>query len=85
MIVSSPINEIELRNLMYTAQKPNQGPFSIRYPRGKGVIVDWKKEFKEIAVGKGEVIQKGKDLAILSIGHPGNFVINAQKIKRSWD
>ena len=79
MIVSSPLNEIELRNLMYTAQKPNQGPFSIRYPRGKGVIVDWKKEFKELAVGKGEVIQKGKDLAILSIGHPGNFVINAQK------
>ena len=79
MIVSSPINEIELRNMMYTAQKPNQGPFSIRYPRGKGVVVDWKKEFKEIVVGKGEVIQKGKDLAILSIGHPGNFVINAQK------
>ena len=79
MIVSSPINEIELRNLMYTAQKPNQGPFAIRYPRGKGVIVDWKKEFKEIAVGKGEMIQKGKDLAILSIGHPGNFAINAQK------
>ena len=79
MIVSSPLNEIELRNLMYTAQKPNQGPFSIRYPRGKGVIVDWKKEFKELIVGKGEVIQKGKDLAILSIGHPGNFVINAQK------
>ena len=79
MIVSSPLNEIELRNLMYTAQKPNQGPFSIRYPRGKGVIVDWKKEFKELVVGKGELIQKGKDLAILSIGHPGNFVINAQK------
>lgn len=79
MIVSSPLNEIELRNLMYTAQKPNQGPFSIRYPRGKGVIVDWKKEFKELVVGKGEMIQKGKDLAILSIGHPGNFVINAQK------
>ena len=79
MIVSSPINEIELRNLMYTAQKPNQGPFSIRYPRGKGVVVDWKKEFKELVVGKGKVIQKGKDLAILSIGHPGNFVINAQK------
>ena len=79
MVVSSPLNEIELRNLMYTAQKPNQGPFSIRYPRGKGVIIDWKKEFKEIVVGEGEIIQKGKDLAILSIGHPGNFVINAQK------
>jgi len=79
MVVSSPLNEIELRNLMYTAQKPNQGPFSIRYPRGKGVVVDWKKEFEEIIVGKGEVIQKGKDLAILSIGHPGNFVINTQK------
>tara|TARA_B100001093_G_scaffold520499_2_gene616943 strand:+ start:58112 stop:60031 length:1920 start_codon:yes stop_codon:yes gene_type:complete len=79
MVVSSPLNEVELRNLMYTAQKPNQGPFSIRYPRGKGVIIDWKKEFKEIVVGEGERIQKGKDLAILSIGHPGNFVINAQK------
>jgi len=79
MVVSSPLNEVELRNLMYTAQKPNQGPFSIRYPRGQGVIVDWKKEFKEIVVGEGERIQKGKDLAILSIGHPGNFVINAQK------
>jgi len=79
MVVSSPLNEVELRNLMYTAQKPNQGPFSIRYPRGKGVIIDWKKEFKEIVVGEGERIKKGKDLAILSIGHPGNFVINAQK------
>ena len=79
MVVSSPLNEVELRNLMYTAQKPNQGPFSIRYPRGKGVIIDWKKEFKEIVVGEGERIKKGKDLAILSIGHPGNFVINAQE------
>ena len=79
MIVSAPMNEEELRNLMYTAQLPNQGPFSIRYPRGKGVMNDWKTELKEIPVGRGEKIKDGKEIAILSIGHPGNFVVSAQK------
>ena len=79
MIVSAPMNEEELRNLMYTAQLPNQGPFSIRYPRGNGVMNDWKTTLKEIPIGKGEKIKDGKEIAVLSIGHPGNFVISAQK------
>ena len=77
MIVSAPMNEIELRNLMYTAQLPNQGPFSIRYPRGKGVTVDWKKPFKELKIGKGVTVKEGSDVAILSIGHVGNYVIES--------
>ena len=79
MIVSAPMNEIELRNMMYTAQLPNQGPFSIRYPRGRGVIQDWQKPFQEISVGTGIQISEGEDVAILSIGHPGNFVVSAQE------
>ena len=79
MIVSAPMNEIELRNMMYTAQLPNQGPFSIRYPRGRGVIQDWQKPFQKISVGTGIQISEGEDIAVLSIGHPGNFVISAQE------
>ena len=79
MIVSAPMNEEELRNLMYTAQLPNQGPFSIRYPRGNGVMLEWKTNFKKIPVGKGREVQKGEEIAILSLGHPGNFVLEAQK------
>ena len=75
--VSAPMDQVELRNLMYTAQLPNKGPFSIRYPRGNGPLVDWKKEFEEIVVGKGRKISDGNDLAILSIGHAGNFVVEA--------
>jgi 1-deoxy-D-xylulose-5-phosphate synthase len=77
MIVSSPMNEEELRNLMYTAQHKNHGPFSIRYPRGRGVLVDWRKPFREIPIGKGRIIRKGTDIAILSIGHVGNLVSEA--------
>ena len=79
MIVSSPMNEKELRNLMYTAQLPNQGPFSIRYPRGSGVLTDWKTPLEEIPIGSGEKIKDGEKIAVLSIGHPGNFVIAAQE------
>lgn len=79
MIVSAPMNEKELQHLMFTAQLPNQGPFSIRYPRGSGVCIDWKVSYKEFPIGKGELVSSGKDIAILSIGHPGNFVIDAQK------
>ncbi|MBI9055883.1 MAG: 1-deoxy-D-xylulose-5-phosphate synthase [Bacteroidales bacterium] len=79
MIVSAPMNEEELRNLMYTAQLKNHGPFSIRYPRGKGVMPEWKTEFKEITIGKGRLIKEGTDIAILSIGHVGNFVKEASK------
>jgi 1-deoxy-D-xylulose-5-phosphate synthase len=77
MVVSAPMNEEELRNLMYTAQLENKGPFSIRYPRGNGVMTNWKLPFKEITVGKGRKIKTGTDIAILSLGHPGNFVVEA--------
>jgi len=73
MIVSAPMNEEELRNLMYTAQKENHGPFSIRYPRGKGVMTDWRKPFQEISVGTGRKLRSGKTIAILSLGHVGNY------------
>jgi len=79
MVVSAPMNEQELRNLMYTAQLPNQGPFAIRYPRGSGVLLDWKLPFKEVKVGSGKKIKDGEKIAILSLGHPGNFVLEAQK------
>ena len=77
MVVSAPMNEEELRNLMYTAQLENKGPFSIRYPRGNGVMTDWKTLFKEIKVGTGRKVCSGEDIAILSIGHPGNFAQEA--------
>ena len=82
MIVAAPMNEIELRNLMFSAQLDNQGPYTIRYPRGEGVIVDWKKPFKQIPVGKGRKIKDGEEIAILTIGHTGNFAVDAcQKLK----
>ena len=77
MVVAAPMNEEELRNLMFTAQLENKGPFSIRYPRGNGVMTDWKTPFKEIKVGTGRKVCSGEDIAILSIGHPGNFAQDA--------
>ncbi len=78
MIVSAPMNEEELRNLMFTAQlDETPGCFSIRYPRGNGVMVDWKTPFQKIEVGKGRKLKDGKEIAILSLGHPGNFAANA--------
>lgn len=77
MVVSAPMNEQELRNLMYTAQHPGVGPFSIRYPRGNGVMTDWKKPFEAIPVGKGRKLRGGEKIAILTIGHPGNFAVAA--------
>ncbi|AHW59679.1 1-deoxy-D-xylulose-5-phosphate synthase [Draconibacterium orientale] len=80
MIVSAPMDEIELRNLMYTAQlgEINQ-PFSIRYPRGCGIITDWKKEFEKIEIGKGRKLNDGSDVALLSIGKTGIFAQLAVK------
>ncbi len=83
MVVSAPMNEAELRDLMYTAQLPNQGPFSIRYPRGEGVMTEWKTPFKEINIGTGRKIKNGEDIAILSIGHPGNLVVKATDLLES--
>lgn len=77
MTVSAPMNEAELRNLMFTAQHENMGPFSIRYPRGKGVMKEWKTPLQKIKVGTGRKLTSGKDLAILTIGHPGNFAQEA--------
>lgn len=79
MVVSAPMNEEELRNLMYTAQLENKGPFSIRYPRGNGVMTQWKTAFKEIKVGTGRKLTNGDDLAVLTVGHPGNFAVEAVK------
>ncbi len=78
MIVSAPMNEAELRNLMYTAQLDStKGPFVIRYPRGEGVMPEWKTEMKEIEIGTGRKLKDGKEIAILSFGHPGNFAASA--------
>ncbi|MFH1297281.1 MAG: 1-deoxy-D-xylulose-5-phosphate synthase [Bacteroidota bacterium] len=77
MIVAAPMNEEELRNMMFTAQLDGMGPFSIRYPRGRGVMPQWKTDFKELKPGKGRMICPGKDVAILSIGHIGNEVVKA--------
>lgn len=74
MTVAAPMNEQELRNMMYTAQLENKGPFSIRYPRGNGVMTEWKTPFEEIPIGRGRKVSNGSDIAILTIGHPGNFV-----------
>ncbi|MET3978356.1 1-deoxy-D-xylulose-5-phosphate synthase [Mucilaginibacter sp. UYP25] len=77
MTVSAPMNEEELRNLMYTAQLENMGPFVIRYPRGNGVMVDWQRPLKAIPVGKGRMICDGEEVAILSFGAIGNEAVKA--------
>ncbi len=78
MIISAPMNEQELRNLMYTAQLDSTAaPFVIRYPRGEGVMPDWRKPFEPVQIGKGRKLKEGKDVAVLSLGHPGNFAAAA--------
>lgn len=74
LIISSPMNEHELRKLMYTAQLPNKGPFVIRYPRGRGVLPEWRCPLEEIPVGKGRKLTDGQDVAVLSLGPIGNIV-----------
>lgn len=76
MIVSAPMDEVELRNLMFTAQEKDHGPFAIRYPRGTGSIVNWKKPMQSVPIGRGRKLISGSDVAILSIGAIG---IEAQK------
>ncbi len=78
MIVSAPMNEAELRDLMYTAQlESTKLPFVIRYPRGQGVMPEWETTMKESKIRKGRRLKEGKDTAILSFGHPGNFAAAA--------
>lgn len=78
MVVSAPMNEEELRNLMYTASlDKNAGPFSIRYPRGNGVMPEWKTPLQELPIGKGRKIKEGNDIAIISFGTAGNLAVQA--------
>ncbi|MEQ8576136.1 MAG: transketolase C-terminal domain-containing protein, partial [Fulvivirga sp.] len=78
MIIASPMNEAELRDLMYTSQLPREGKaFTIRYPRGQGVMPEWRTPMKEIAIGTGRKIKDGEDVAILTIGHIGNYAVEA--------
>ena len=79
MIVFAPLNEIELRNMMYTAQLGVVNPIAIRYPRGKGEKQNWHVPFSNIEIGKGEIIKEGDDIAILSIGSIGNTIIKLCK------
>jgi len=77
LTIASPLDEHELRRLMYTAQLPDKGPFVIRYPRGGGVLMDWRCPLEEIKVGTGRKLRDGKDVAVLSIGPIGNDVAAA--------
>ncbi|MCK5704859.1 MAG: 1-deoxy-D-xylulose-5-phosphate synthase, partial [Cyclobacteriaceae bacterium] len=77
MVIAAPMNESEMRNMMFTAQLPGNGPIAIRYPRGQGVMVEWKTPFEKLEIGIGRKICDGEDVAILSIGHVGNFAVNA--------
>ena len=71
MTIAAPLNEEELRDMMYTAQLPGNGPFSIRYPRGNGSMVNWRIPFKKLDIGKGRRLREGDDIALLSIGAIG--------------
>lgn len=80
LVISSPLNEIDLRNLMYTAYQTPDGPFVIRYPRGKGELENWQNTMELIPIGKGRQLHEGSDVAVLSIGSIGNEVIKAIKM-----
>lgn len=77
LTVASPFDEHELRRLMYTAQLPDQGPFVIRYPRGRGVLVDWKCPLEPVEIGKGRMMKDGQDMAVITIGPVGNDALKA--------
>jgi len=77
LTIAVPMDGHELRNMMYSAQLPDKGPFVIRYPRGGCACNDWQKAFEEIRIGKGRQLLTGKEIAILTLGHPGNFAVEA--------
>ena len=77
MTIASPMNEHEVRRLMYTAQLPDKGPFVIRYPRGRGVLTDWKCPLEELPIGKGRKLKEGKDMAVITLGPIGNLAAKA--------
>lgn len=78
--IASPMNEEDLRNMMFTAQIPGQGPIAIRYPKGPGVMPIWETPMKQLEIGKGREIREGENIAILSIGHVGNYALEACRI-----
>jgi 1-deoxy-D-xylulose-5-phosphate synthase len=80
MVIAAPVNEIELRNMLFTAATFQESPFAIRYPRGKAINKDWRKDFAKIEIGKGEKMLDGEKIAILTIGHTGNYALEAAKI-----
>jgi 1-deoxy-D-xylulose-5-phosphate synthase len=80
MTIASPLNEVEMRNMMFTAQMDPSGPMVIRYPRGRGVTVDWKQPFSKIEIGKGQELKDGSDLAILSLGPIGKEATKAIEV-----
>jgi 1-deoxy-D-xylulose-5-phosphate synthase len=79
LVVCAPMNEQELRNMMYTGVYGHNGPFTIRYPRGEGVMPNWRTPLEQIPVGKGRMITDGDEVAILTIGHIGNYAVEAWK------
>ncbi|MCK4570232.1 MAG: 1-deoxy-D-xylulose-5-phosphate synthase [Bacteroidales bacterium] len=79
LTIASPLNEEELRNMMYTAQLPGKGPFAIRYPKGPGVMSVWETPMKELKIGRGRKLRDGKDIALVTIGHVGNYALEASK------
>lgn len=85
LTICAPINEQELRNMMFTAQLKDKGPWAIRYPRGRGVMKNWKTMLEEIQPGTGRKLADGSDLAILSIGHIGNEAAKAVEMLREED
>ena len=85
MMIAAPSNEVQLRNLLYTVQLGLKGPIAIRYPRGRGVIPDWKKDFQKMEYGKGFMIKEGSDLAVISLGSIGENVKNAIAISPEMD
>jgi len=76
-MVASPMKEAELRNLMCTSQLKEMGPFAIRYPKGRGVLPDWKTHMMPVVIGKGRVIRHGTEAAIVTLGHVGNYAVKA--------
>lgn len=86
LTIAAPRNEEEMRNMMYTAQLENTGTFAIRYPKGRGVMKNWKTPFKQIQIGKGQLLKHGEEIAVLSIGHVGNnALVAAQDMEKQYD
>jgi len=85
MVIASPMNESELRNMMYSATLYSEGPYTIRYPRGNGVMPEWRTPFEKLEIGKGRIVREGKEVAILTLGHTGNFAVKAADILATED